>query len=150
MSREYPERPVVGVGAVVWRGDRVLLICRGKPPRLGQWSLPGGAQQLGETLEEAIAREVREETGLELAELRFLATVDLIEPDPEGLVRFHYTLIDFVAEAAAGEAVPGDDAAAVAWFAPGELSRPRPLVGDRSDHRRVSRPAESSEVNLRG
>jgi 8-oxo-dGTP diphosphatase len=64
MSREYPERPVVGVGAVVWRGDSVLLIRRGKPPRLGQWSLPGGAQQLGETLEEAIAREVREETGL--------------------------------------------------------------------------------------
>ena len=122
MSREYPERPVVGVGAVVWRGDRVLLIRRGKPPRLGQWSLPGGAQQLGETLEEAIAREVREETGLDLAELRFLATVDLIERDPDGLVRYHYTLIDFVAEAAAGEAVPGDDAAAVAWFTSGEIA----------------------------
>jgi 8-oxo-dGTP diphosphatase len=121
MSREYPDRPVVGVGAVVWRGDRVLLIRRGKPPRLGQWSLPGGAQQLGETLEEAIAREVREETGLDLAVLRFLATVDLIERDPDGRIRYHYTLIDFVAEAAVGEAVPGDDAAAVAWFAPEEL-----------------------------
>ncbi|MFO1049469.1 MAG: NUDIX hydrolase [Geminicoccaceae bacterium] len=122
MSREYPERPVVGVGAVVWRGDRLLLIRRGRPPRLGQWSLPGGAQQLGETLEEAIRREVREETGLGLAAVAFLATVDLIDRDPEDRVRYHYTLVDFTAEAADGEAVPGDDAAAVAWFAPDELA----------------------------
>ncbi|MGE3741190.1 MAG: NUDIX domain-containing protein, partial [Geminicoccaceae bacterium] len=79
MSREYPDRPVVGVGAIVWRGERVLLIRRGRPPRLGQWSLPGGGQQLGETLEEAIRRVVREETGLELAAVEFLTTVDLIE-----------------------------------------------------------------------
>jgi 8-oxo-dGTP diphosphatase len=117
MSREYPDRPVVGVGAVVWRDDRVLLIRRGRPPRLGQWSLPGGGQQLGETLAEAIRREVLEETGLRLDGLAFLTTVDLIERDADDRPRFHYTLIDFMAESLEGEAVPGDDAAAVGWFA---------------------------------
>lgn len=116
MSRLYPDRPVVGVGAVVWRDDRVLLVRRGRPPRLGQWSLPGGGQQVGETLLEAVAREVREETGLALEEARLLTTVDLIDRDPDGRVRYHYTLVDFTAEAAPGEAVAGDDADAVAWF----------------------------------
>ena len=66
MSREYPDRPFVGVGVVVWRGDNVLLIQRGKPPRIGAWSLPGGAQELGETVRETAVREVREETGVEI------------------------------------------------------------------------------------
>ena len=122
MSREYPERPVVGVGAVVWRGDRVLLIRRGRPPRLGQWSLPGGAQQLGETLVEAISREVLEETGLVLQSVRFLTTIDLIERSEDGRIRYHYTLVDYVAEAPDGAARAGDDAAAVAWFRLDELS----------------------------
>ena len=122
MSREYPDRPVVGVGAIVWRGERVLLIRRGRPPRLGQWSLPGGAQQLGETLEEAIRREVREETALELARVSFLTTVDLVERDAAGRVRYHYTLVDFSAEAGDGDPIAGDDADAVAWFEPGELA----------------------------
>jgi 8-oxo-dGTP diphosphatase len=120
VSREYPDRPVVGVGAVVWRDGRVLLVRRGKPPRLGQWSLPGGAQHLGETLAEAIGREVAEETGLALARVELLTTVDLVERDEEGRVRFHYTLVDFTAEAGPGEPVPGDDASAVGWFTPGE------------------------------
>lgn len=121
MSRDYPDRPIVGVGVVVWRGDRVLLIRRGRPPRLGQWSLPGGAQQLGETVEAACRREVAEETGLRLARCELLTVVDLVERDPAGLVRYHYTLVDFVAEAATGEARAGDDAAAVEWFAPAAL-----------------------------
>lgn len=121
MRRDYPDRPVVGVGAVVWRGDRLLLIRRGRPPRLDQWSLPGGGQQLGETLSEAVAREVREETSLELASIRLITTVDLIERDQEGRVQFHYTLIDFTAEAEAGEPIAGDDAVDVAWFRPDQL-----------------------------
>ncbi len=121
MSREYPERPIVGVGAVVWRGDRLLLVRRGKPPRIGQWSLPGGAQHLGETLAEAIAREVQEEAGITLEGVELLAAVDLVERDEAGRVRYHYTLVDFSAEAAGGdEAVAGDDAAEVAWFTPAE------------------------------
>lgn len=120
-SRHYPSRPVVGVGAVVWREGRVLLVKRGKPPRLGQWSLPGGGQQLGETLLEAVAREVREETGLDLVGAELLTTVDLIERDEAGAVRFHYTLVDFTADAAEGEPQAGDDAADARWFERAEL-----------------------------
>lgn len=122
MSRDYPERPIVGVGAVVWRGDRVLLIRRGKPPRAGEWSLPGGAQELGEGVLEAVRREVREETGLELARLEFLTVVDSIGRDQEGRVRWHFTLIDVWAEAAPGEARPGGDAVEVGWFTLDELA----------------------------
>lgn len=114
---------MVGVGAVVWRGGQVLLVRRGRPPKAGQWSLPGGGQQLGETLLEAVAREVREETGLDLLQVQLLTTVDLIDRDLDGRVRYHYTLVDFTAEAAHGEAVAGDDAEAVAWFAPEGLDR---------------------------
>ena len=121
MNREYPDRPVVGVGAVVWRNDRVLLVRRGKPPRDGQWSLPGGAQQLGETLLEAVTREILEETGLVVEDVRFLAAVDLVDRQPDGRVRYHYTLVDFTAEAPAGDAAAGDDVVAVAWFTPNEL-----------------------------
>ena len=116
MSREYPDRPIVGIGGVVWRGDRVLLIRRGKAPRLGQWSLPGGGQNLGETLVEGLTREVREETGLEIEAVELLAVVDLVDRDETGRVRYHYTLVDFMAEALPGEPVSGDDASEVAWF----------------------------------
>ena len=121
MSREYPDRPIVGVGVVVCREGRVLLIRRGRPPRLGQWSLPGGGQMLGETVEQAARREVLEETGLALRRLELLTVVDLVEPDEAGAIRYHYTLVDFVAEAEPGEARPGDDAAATAWHAPDGL-----------------------------
>lgn len=120
-SRTYPERPIVGIGVVVWRERRVLLVRRANPPRAGEWSLPGGAQRLGETLTEAARREVMEETGLAIDGIRLVTALDLIERDPDGRVRHHYTLIDLVAEAGAGEPVAGDDAAAVAWFRLDEL-----------------------------
>lgn len=117
MRRDFPDRPIVGVGVVVWRGEQVLLIRRGKPPRAGQWSLPGGAQELGETVAETAKREVQEETGLELATLELLTVVDLLEREPTGeQVLYHYTLVDFTAEAAAGEPVAAGDADAVRWF----------------------------------
>ena len=98
MSREYPDRPFVGVGVVVWRGDNVLLIQRGKPPRIGAWSLPGGAQELGETVRETAVREVREETGVEIDVTHLIDVVDTITRDKDGRVRLQYTLVDFAAE----------------------------------------------------
>jgi 8-oxo-dGTP diphosphatase len=122
VSRAYPDRPLVGVGVVVWRDSRVLLIQRGKPPRVGQWSLPGGAQLLGETVEAAARREVAEETGLALERLELLTVVDLIERDDAGAVPYHYTLVDLVALAGPGEPKAGDDAAAVGWFTVDEVA----------------------------
>jgi ADP-ribose pyrophosphatase YjhB (NUDIX family) len=119
--RDYPDRPIVGVGVVVWRAERVLLIQRARPPRQGEWSLPGGGQLLGESVEQAARREVLEETGLTLDRLELLTVVDLVDRDDAGPVRYHYTLIDFVAEAADGEARPGDDARAAAWVLPEAL-----------------------------
>jgi len=121
MSREYPARPIIGVGTVVWHGDRVLLVQRGRPPRRGQWSLPGGAQQLGESLAEAARREVLEETGVTVDLGDVIATVDSIERDAAGRVRYHYTLVDFAAEAHSAELVPGDDAADARWFEPNQI-----------------------------
>ena len=116
-------RPVVGVGAVVWRGSRLLLIRRGRAPLRGVWSLPGGRQGWGETVEAALRREVREETALELGPLTFVAVVDLLTPAAEGRPALHFTLLDYTAEALAGEAVAGDDAEAVAWFDMAEVAR---------------------------
>jgi 8-oxo-dGTP diphosphatase len=123
VSREYPAQPITGVGVVVWHGDRVLLVQRAKPPRQGQWSLPGGGQQLGETLRDTARREVREEAGLEVELGEVIATLDLIERDEGGRVRYHYVLIDFAAEAASAELQPGDDAAAACWFTLEEAER---------------------------
>lgn len=113
MSAAYPSHPVVGVGAVVWRGDRVLLARRGRPPRQGSWTLPGGKQHLGETVAETARREIREEVGLEIAVADVVAVVDLIERDAQGGIAYHYTVIDVLAEWVSGEAVAGDDVDAV-------------------------------------
>ncbi len=120
-EREYPDRPWVGVGVVAFDGERVLLVQRGRPPRLGQWSLPGGAQHLGERAEAAARRELREEAEIEVGPLELAAVVDAVVRDDEGRVRFHYTIVDYCARWAAGEARPGDDVAAVAWALPEEL-----------------------------
>lgn len=121
MSRAYPSQPIVGVGVVVWRDGRILLIRRSKPPRAGQWSLPGGAQKLGETLAEAARREVREEAGIEIALGDIIATLDLIDRDDAGKVRHHYTLVDFVAEGLQADVTAGDDAADARWFERAEI-----------------------------
>jgi 8-oxo-dGTP diphosphatase len=115
-SRAYPDRPFVGVGVVVWRKDKFLLVRRGKAPNLGQWSLPGGAQDLGETVFEAAHREITEETGLDVDILGLVDVVDGIHMDDQGRVQFHYTLVDVVAESTSGEAVAADDAQAACWF----------------------------------
>ena len=121
MSREYPERPMVGVGVVVWRDDKFLLIQRGKPPRRGSWSLPGGAQELGETVRETAAREIREETGVEIEVKGLIDVFDTIARDDEGRIRLQYTLIDFTAEWQSGTPVAGDDAMGVRWVGLDEI-----------------------------
>lgn len=116
MSRAYPERPIVGIGIVLMRPPRsVLLIRRGRPPMQGIWSLPGGAQDLGETAEEAARRELREETGLTVGPLKLAGNVDSIERDAEGRVRYHYTILDFAGLWIGGEPEARDDAAAATW-----------------------------------
>jgi ADP-ribose pyrophosphatase YjhB (NUDIX family) len=114
--RENPTRPWVGIGVLVFRGADVLLIRRGRPPREGEWSLPGGAQRLGERAEETARRELREEAGVEVGALDLLAVVDAITPGEAGAgPRFHYTIIDYVAEWSSGEPRPGGDVTEVAW-----------------------------------
>ena len=121
--REYPHYPIAGVGVVVWKDAKVLLIRRGRPPREGDWSLPGGRQKLGETTRQTAIREVREETGIEIMVGQLLDVIDSVIPDGDGRIRYHYTLADFDAEWQAGEARPGGDAAAVIWADPADLAR---------------------------
>ena len=101
---------MVGVGVVVFRGTDVLLIRRGKPPRQGEWSLPGGAQRLGETVAETAARELVEETGVTFTDLQFLEVIDIIFRDQQDTVQYHYTVLDYSALWQSGEPYPGDDA----------------------------------------
>ena len=117
-AREYPARPLVGLGVVMLRpGPAVLLVRRGKPPNMGTWSIPGGAQKLGETAEAGARRELLEEAGLRAGTLRLLAHVDSITRDASGSVQYHYTILDFAARWTNGEPRPGGDAMD-ATFAP--------------------------------
>jgi len=115
MSREYPDRPFVGIGIVVLKPEAVLLVRRGKAPNWGRWSLPGGAQELGETAEAAARRELMEETALAVGPLQLAANVDAIHHDDAGKIRFHYTIIDFAAAWIAGDPVAGDDVSDLTW-----------------------------------
>ena len=117
MSREDPRYPIVGIGVAVLRPGAVLLVRRGRPPSLGAWSLPGGAQELGETAEQAARRELAEETGLMVGALTLAANVDSIHRDADGRVQYHYTILDFCARWQEGEARAGGDVTHVAWAA---------------------------------
>jgi ADP-ribose pyrophosphatase YjhB (NUDIX family) len=121
MNREYPETPFVGVGAVIVRDNRVLLIRRGQPPLLGEWSLPGGVLECGETLREAAIREAREETGLVVDVGEMLGVYERVIRSEDARVRYHYVLIDFLCWPVAGELKAGSDAADAGWFSREEL-----------------------------
>jgi 8-oxo-dGTP diphosphatase len=110
MPRDYPERPIIGVAAVVIENDKVALVRRGRPPAYGEWSLPGGAVELGETVEKAVIREVREEIGLEVEVLELVAILDRIFLDKEGQVQFHYVLLDFLCRKTGGKLQASSDA----------------------------------------
>ncbi len=115
MSREYPPRPIVGIGVAVLRPGAVLLARRGRPPNVGAWSLPGGAQELGETAEQAARRELLEETALRVGPLLLAGHVDSIHHDAGGRVRFHYTILDFAARWDGGAPRAGGDITELAW-----------------------------------
>lgn len=123
MNRRYPERPLVGVGAVIFRGEEVLLVRRGQEPQKGAWSLPGGLVELGERLDAALHREVREETGLTVKILGITAVLDRIYQDPDGRVSYHYVLIDFACEYLSGDLHPASDITAAQFVSLKDLSR---------------------------
>ncbi|HUN40436.1 MAG TPA: NUDIX hydrolase [Acetobacteraceae bacterium] len=114
-DREYPPRPIVGIGVIVLKDASVLLVRRGKPPNLGSWTLPGGAQEVGETTEQAARRELLEETGVTVGPLVFAAHVDNIRRDREGRVQFHYTILDFAGRWESGEPVAASDVSEAVW-----------------------------------
>ena len=123
-SRQYPARPIVGIGIVLLKPpSHVLLIRRGQAPMLGAWGLPGGAQDLGETAEEAARRELLEETGLTVGALKLAGNVDSIDRDDEGRVRYHYTILDFAGLWEGGEPRALSDAADVTWADLSDLAR---------------------------
>jgi 8-oxo-dGTP diphosphatase len=123
MKREYPDRPIVGVGAVIIDRGRVLLVKRGSPPLLGEWSLPGGVVELGETLRAAAEREALEETGLIVKADEVVEVLDRIIPGKDGAPQYHYVLIDFLCTVNGGELRASGDAADARWASESELER---------------------------
>lgn len=120
-GKEYPEAPQVAVGAIVIRDNRVLLVRRGQPPSEGLWAVPGGRLELGERLQEAAEREIKEETGLTIRAGEPVYTVDVILRDEAGCVQFHYVIVGLLADYVSGVLRPGDDAREARWVTPKEL-----------------------------
>ena len=121
-SVRYPDQPRVAVGAVVFKGQRVLLVRRGKPPALGRWAIPGGSVQLGETLQQAAEREIWEETGIRIAAGKPAFVFDVVDRDADGGIRYHYVIVDLDATYQGGAIRPGDDAVEARWVAAHELA----------------------------
>ena len=119
--REYPDRPVVGIGAVVIRDGKVLLIRRGVAPGRGLWAVPGGSLELGETLQQGAEREILEETGITIRAREPIYAFDFFERDPDGRIRFHFVIVDLAADYIRGDVKGADDALEARWLAPGDL-----------------------------
>ena len=129
MQREYPEAPLVGVGAVVVHEGRVLLVRRGSEPLKGHWSLPGGMLELGEALTAGVVREVEEETGLLVEAVELIEILDRIHRDGDR-VRYHYVIADYLCRVVGGELKAASDADAVRWVERAEWTRPSALKLD--------------------
>jgi len=121
--REYPERPIIGVGGVVISDGRVLLVRRAGPPLQGRWSIPGGILEVGETLIEGVRRELAEETGIDVRVRTLIEVFERIDRDPSGKLQYHFVVLDYLCEAARGTARAGSDVTEVAWAAPAELEK---------------------------
>ena len=122
MKREYPDRPIVGVGAVIVDNGRAVVVRRGTEPLRGEWSIPGGVLELGETLRAGTEREALEETGLVVRAGEVLGVFDRVVPSEDGRTRFHYVLIDFHCEVLSGELRAGGDAAEARWVSAEDLA----------------------------
>jgi 8-oxo-dGTP diphosphatase len=120
-GREYPDHPRVGVGAVVLREGRVLLVRRGAAPAQGLWAIPGGGLRLGETLQQGAEREILEETGIVVRAGAPVFTCDSFDRDGEGRFRFHYVIVDMAADYVSGEVKAADDALEARWVSPAEI-----------------------------
>ena len=123
MNREYPDTPLIGVGAIIIDAGRVVLVKRGHEPLKGEWSIPGGVLEVGETLREAAVREAREETGLTVETAELLGVFDRVVKDDHGRTLYHYVLIDFLCRRLEGEPVGAGDADEAAWFTPDEVAK---------------------------
>jgi len=123
VRREYPERPLVGVGGVVIRDGRTLLVRRGSAPLEGEWSVPGGMLELGETIVEGVQRELLEETAIEVRVLDLIEVFERVTRDEAGKLKYHFVILDYLCEAVRGEAQAGSDVTAVAWARESELSK---------------------------
>jgi ADP-ribose pyrophosphatase len=132
MQREHPKQPLIGVGALIVEDGRVVLIKRGKAPLLGEWSIPGGMLELGETLKQGAEREALEETGLVVRATELLGVFDRVVPDAEGKIIYHYVLIDFLCEMISGDLQAGADAADAQWFTPEDIVK-LPLAEDTAE-----------------
>ena len=121
VGREYPERPVVGVGGVVISNGRTLLIRRSGPPLQGEWSIPGGTLEAGETLREGVRRELREETGIDVRVLEMIEVFERIFPDAQGRPQYHFVILDFLCEFAGGVARAASDVSDTAWAGEDDL-----------------------------
>jgi 8-oxo-dGTP diphosphatase len=121
VQREYPDRPLVGVGGVVIADGRALLIRRGRPPLQGEWSIPGGMLELGERLEQGVRRELAEETGLEVRVLDLVEVFERVFSDDDGRTKYHFVILDYLCEAVSGEAIAASDVTDVAWAREDEL-----------------------------
>jgi ADP-ribose pyrophosphatase YjhB (NUDIX family) len=114
-NRRYPRRPLLGVGALIFDRDRILMVERGGEPLKGWWSIPGGLVETGELLDDAICREVREETGLEVRPVRMLQLFERIMRDPQGAAEYHYVLVDYICRVRGGALCAGDDVSRAEW-----------------------------------
>ncbi len=132
MKREYPDTPLIGVGSIIIEGGRVVLVKRGHPPLLGEWSIPGGIMEVGETVRQAAAREAREETGLLVAPEELLGIYDRLLRDQQGKVQYHYLLVDFLCRRIAGDLLAASDADEVRFFTPEEVNE-LPLPKDTAE-----------------